>query len=127
MGWRLAQLPLVTLMEQEQEQDQMFSHSPYPPSDEKCLICAAIVFSVFDGCGSEDLDDFYSHVPLVAVMVGPLTLMTSDCLFFPPSSTRCQCVPIVGRKDLGEHKGYWGYWAGCCMCIYTIETEWRRG
>jgi len=79
VGWRLAQLPLVRSMDQDRGQMCLTTHH-LPFAREMLDMCRYCVFYCFDGCGSEDSDDFYTHTTLVAVLVGPLTLMTCGLL-----------------------------------------------
>lgn len=122
MGWSV-QPPLVTSM----GSDQML-YSLISLSREECLTCAAIVFFFllfFDGYrrGGNSTHS-YNHLTLVAVLVGPLALMTCGLLVLLPSLTRCQSVPTSGRKtnEALWVLGVYVYW-DCDLMKWSVKRK----
>lgn len=96
----------------DQNPDQMFSPAF---AREMLAMCRYCVIYCFDGCGSGNLDVFYNHATLIAVLVGPLTLMTCGLLVISTLLNEVSMCTNSRLKDLSKHHGYWGYWEWCCM------------
>ena len=92
-----------------QEPDQMFSYSP-PPFQARHAYYVPLLcfFFCFDGCGSGDFDDFYNHITFVAVLVGPLTLMTCGLLVLSTLLNEVSMCTNSRSKDLWKHDGIFG-------------------
>jgi len=107
----------------DQNPDHMFSHSPSPfHARNAChvplLCCLLFLMDVEAG----NFDDFYNHITLLAVLVGPLTLMTCGLLVLSTLLNEVSMCTNSRSKDLSAHYGYLGYWNWVYYVILQIEN-----
>lgn len=106
--------------------DQMFVPY-YLPFTRKmldmCRYCVALLFRWMWKRGT--FHDFYNHITLIAVLVGPLTLMTCGLLVLFTLLNEVSKCTNNGSDGPSKHHGYWdyGYWIG----VHCDSTKLKTG
>jgi len=114
MGWRLAQLPLVNAMDQNRI-TCFHTHCLFFTREMLAMCRYCVVYCFLMDVEAGNLDDFYNHITLLAVLVGPLTLMTCGLLVLSTLLNEVSMCTNSRSKDLSAHYGYLGYWDWCTM------------